>query len=242
MLENGAETYRVEDTIYRMCKSKKISNIQTFVIPTGIFISLNYNDELFSYIERVTNIQIDLHIIALVNDFSRKYVKNDISIEDATKELNKISKAPDFSVLTKSIFGGISGGFFSLMFNGNFVEFIIAFITSFFVILSTKKFSKYSNSFFLKHIVGGMVNTFIALMFTEILKLNHIFIDVDKIIIGSIMPLVPGVAFTNAIRDSINGDLVSGASKLLEATIIAVAIAIGVGFTLNLNILLNGGL
>jgi len=49
------------------------------------------------------------------------------------------------------------------------------------------------------------------------------------------------VAFTNAIRDSINADFVSGVSKLLEATIIAVAIAIGVGFVLQINLSFLGG-
>ncbi len=64
---------------------------------------------------------------------------------------------------------------------------------------------------------------------------------VDKIIIGSIMPLVPGVAITNALRDSISGDFVSGMSKLSEAVIIAVAIAIGVGAILNVELLILGG-
>ena len=59
----------------------------------------------------------------------------------------------------------------------------------------------------------------------------------DAIIIACIMPLVPGVAITNAIRDTLNGDYVSGAARAVEAFIKALAIALGVG----LGLMLFGG-
>lgn len=242
MLESGAETYRVEDTIKRICQSKNIMDTEVFVIPTGIFLTVHYNDEVYSYIKRIKSTSIDLHIISLVNDFSRKFVTDDIKIIDSLSHLEQIRYAPKYKILLTCIFGGLSGGFFTLMFGGQIIELVLAFITSFFVILSTKVFKKYNNSYFLVSIIGGIVNTTIAVLLTY--GVSHIFYitaDFNKIIIGSIMPLVPGVAFTNAIRDSINADFVSGISKLLEAFIIAIGIAIGVGFILNINIHWIGG-
>lgn len=242
MLESGAETYRVEDTIKRICQSKNIIDTEVFVIPTGIFLSVHYNDEVYSYIKRIKSTTIDLHIISLVNDFSRKFVNKTIEVVDAKKHLTEIAKAPKYKTLVTCIFGGLSGGFFTLMFGGTIIELILAFITSFFVILSTKTFKKYYNSYFLISIIGGIVNTSIAVVLTYLVsQLTHLAIDFNRIIIGSIMPLVPGVAFTNAIRDSINADFVSGVSKMLEAMIIAIGIAIGVGFILNININWIGG-
>ena len=58
----------------------------------------------------------------------------------------------------------------------------------------------------------------------------------DRIIIGAIMSLVPGVAITNAIRDSFSGDFISGLSRGAEALIIALAIAFGVGIVLKIHI------
>ena len=54
------------------------------------------------------------------------------------------------------------------------------------------------------------------------------------IIIGSLMPLVPGVAITNAIRDIMAGDFLSGTSRLVEAILIAVSIAGGAGIALRI--------
>ena len=53
-------------------------------------------------------------------------------------------------------------------------------------------------------------------------------IEIDSIIIGGIMPLVHGVIFTTAIRDTLNGDYHSGMSRILEAIVVALAIAVGV--------------
>ena len=65
---------------------------------------------------------------------------------------------------------------------------------------------------------------------------------VDKIIIGSIMLLVPGLAITNAIRDTIAGDLLAGISRAVEAFLIAIAIAIGSGIVLRLCFVYYGGI
>ena len=55
------------------------------------------------------------------------------------------------------------------------------------------------------------------------------------------MPLLPGLAMTNAIRDSMQGDLISGLVRGTEAIIIAIGLAVGAGFYLKLW-LLGGGL
>ena len=59
-------------------------------------------------------------------------------------------------------------------------------------------------------------------------------LNISALIIGGIMPLLPGLSMTNAIRDTINGDLVSGSARALEALLACVAIAAGVGVVLSL--------
>ena len=65
-------------------------------------------------------------------------------------------------------------------------------------------------------------------------KLNPKDLLALALIIGGIMPLLPGLSMTNAIRDTINGDLVSGSARALEALLACVAIAAGVGVVLSL--------
>jgi uncharacterized membrane protein YjjP (DUF1212 family) len=57
---------------------------------------------------------------------------------------------------------------------------------------------------------------------------------IDKVIIGSVMPLVPGLPITNAVRDLMAGDLVSGLARGAEAFFSAFAIGAGIAVTLAL--------
>ncbi|WP_130806794.1 threonine/serine exporter family protein [Senegalia massiliensis] len=230
MLRNGAETYRVEDTITRICKSRNIDFVETFVTPTGIFLSVEHNDELFSYIKRINSISIDLHKIEKVNDFSRKFVSTNMSISEGIKTLTLIDKLDPYKNNLRYLFGGLAGSFFTLMFGGNLFDFIASFITSTSLVILLDFIKKLPITFFLSNVIGGIFVT----LFSVILYSFNIGNNINNVIIGSLMLLVPGVAITNAIRDSISGDFVSGISRAVEATIIALAIALGVGVTLRM--------
>ncbi len=93
------------------------------------------------------------------------------------------------------------------------------------------------NEFFI-NVAGGALAAIIGLFFSYINPIFH----KDEIIIGSIMLLVPGLVITNAIRDTIAGDLLSGLSRTLEAIMIAGAIAIGAAFSFKIWMSIIGGM
>ncbi|MEG1956175.1 MAG: threonine/serine exporter family protein, partial [Lachnospiraceae bacterium] len=90
------------------------------------------------------------------------------------------------------------------------------------------------------NIVGGSLITVFAIAASYIPFPTEII--VDKVIIGSILPLVPGVAFTNAIRDIANSDFISGTVRMIDSMLVFVYIAIGVGFVLATYTSILGGL
>lgn len=241
MLENGAETYRVEETIEIICKSRGLTDVHSFTIPTGIFLSCTFEGHDFSYVRRMRANIIDLHIISMVNAFSREFVNSDIPYEEALDRLRSIRKAPHFPPMLQYFAGGIAGGFFSVIYGGNAIEALLSFITSFMVVFTVHQISKKTRAFFLKNLGGGMVNTLLAILLTDLCKQFGMQPDINIIIIGAVMPLVPGVAITNALRDTISGDFVSGMSKLSEAFGVAMAIALGVVTILHANLLITGG-
>ena len=238
MLRNGGETYRVEDTILRICKSRTIQFAECFVTPTGIFLSMEYQSEVLTYIKRINNRTINLNKIDLINNFSRKFVNKDISLDTALDILDNIDNEKEYSSRLRFFFGGLAGGFFSIMFGGNLLDLIAAFFTSAIVVSTTDYLARKKATFFLSNFIGSIVAAILAMLFS----LSGFDFNIDKIIIGSIMPLVPGVAITNAVRDSISGELLSGVSRSLEAIIIAMSIAIGVWIILRLHLLILGGI
>lgn len=231
MLKNGAETYRVEDTIVRLCTSRKnIKYADAFVTPTGIFISLEHQDEMMTYIVRVKSMTIDLNKIDLINEFSRQFVSSHMPIEEGIKKLKKINKTTVYNGLIKSFFGSLACAFFSVLFGGTFLDFISSYIVSFIVLITINKINKHKITFFINNFIGATLASILSLLAVHV----GIGQNMDIIIIGSIMCLVPGVAVTNAMRDTMSGDFVSGLSRGMEAVFSALAIAFGVGIVLNI--------
>lgn len=230
MLKNGAEIYRVEDTVQRICSSREnITNVDAFVTPTGIFISVEYQNEVFTYLRRVRNLTTNLNTISEVNEFSRRFVQTDMDIDEAIKILTIIDKTKPYNPLIKALFGSVAAACFSLMFGGTIRDFASCVIVSFIVIIILNKLSKFDLTFFLDNFVGAFLASILSYA-TILIGLGE---NLDMIIIGSIMYLVPGVSMTNAVRDTMSGDFLSGQSRGLEAIFSALAIAFGVGIVLN---------
>lgn len=231
MLGSGAETYRVEDTIERICKSRKdIKYADAFVTPTGIFASLEFKGEMLTYLVRVKSIRIDLNKINLVNDFSREFVNSQMSIDEGLKILRSINKTKNYNLLTKVLGGSLGCAFFSLLFGGSLLDFISSYLVGLAVILTVNSIDKYKMTFFINNFIGAALASILSI-FTIKIGIGK---NMDIIIISSIMSLVPGVAITNAIRDTMSGDFVSGLSRGMEAIFSALAIAFGVGLVLNI--------
>lgn len=229
MIQNGAETYRVEETIQKLCESQDIKYADAFVLPTGIFVSLEYDDDMFTYFSRVSSSKIDLDKIDLVNEFSREFVKGELSINEGIRMLKQINKTPNYNNITKTISGAFASACFASLFGGNVEDFIASFIISLTTIIILKKLEKYKMTFFINNFLGSILVTLFTILFLKI----GIGSNMDKVIIGSITFMLPGVAITNAMRDTMSGDFTSGLSRGLEAVFSALAIAFGVGVILN---------
>lgn len=229
MLESGAETYRVEETISRICLAFGAHTVDSFVIPTGIIVTVTYYDEVSTLVQRIISRGVDLHKVDLINDLSRKIQTEAMDMSDFNNELLNISKENRYSRLVTLFWSSITAGCFSIMFGGNLKDFFSACLIGAaikIVVIICEKLN--INEFFINSLSGGLC----ALLAIIFIKLN-LSSNLDKTIIGSIMLLVPGLTITNAIRDTIAGDFLSGITKASEAFLVAVSIAVGTGSVLS---------
>ncbi|XCP84719.1 threonine/serine exporter family protein [Roseburia hominis] len=241
MLLSGAETYRVEDTIHHILgTAENLEYAEVLVIMTGISATLKIKDEpAISLIKRVNSIGTNLSRIVSVNDISRRYCGGEISLEDAYTELDSLQK----KVYRRSQYSlavvGICVGF-SLLFGGSICEIIASFAVGAFlaICIAAGKLLKF-HAFLLD--IFAAIGVAFATIIMKFIFGRHMSMDV--VMISCIMPLVPGVAITNAVRDTLQGDYLSGAARLLEAFLKAAGIALGIGIGLALfsGFILNGG-
>lgn len=239
ILENGGETYRVEDTILRILAAYNLEEADSYVTPTGIMVSVtdSYGNTV-SIVKRIRKRTVDLEKISRVNDLSRNIKYKDMTTDNINKELQEIDNLKRYDIITTIVFSALAAAFFTLLFGGNQKDFFSSLIIGAIIKYVATFLSNYSINDFFINILGGIISAFVAIVCTSLNLADNL----DKVIIGSIMLLVPGLSITNAIRDTIAGDLVAGITRAIEAILVAAAIAVGTGITLKVWLTLSGGI
>lgn len=229
MLKNGAETTRVEDTMTRILSVYSFKSNDVFAMPTGLFGSVvDEKGNIVTMVRRIATRTINLEKISLVNGLSRRIVAGEITVDNAILQLYMINKKSTYRNVYKYLSSGLTSGCFAFIFGGTLLDSFNAFLTGFllYVILIFLRHKSLSDVFI--NILSGAFVSLFAFFLVK-LRIGH---NVDMAVIGAIMPLVPGVGLTNAIRDIISGEYLSGSIRLVDAVLVAICIATGVGMGL----------
>ncbi|OEH92775.1 threonine/serine exporter family protein [Bacillus solimangrovi] len=225
MLQSGAETYRVEDTMTRIASAFGVRESHSFVTPTVIIFSIEGLDPTKTKLVRVSDRTTDLHKVTLVNSVSRTVTSGQLSLEQAYRSLKEIETTNyTFPLTLQIVAAALIGGCFLIMLNGEWRDFLPACIGGGVGLFLVIYFHKLVPIKFFAEFSASVVVGLISLLFVKI-GLGY---ELDKIIIGSLMPLVPGLLLTNAVRDLMAGHLMSGIAKGAEAFLTAFAIGSGI--------------
>ena len=238
MLASGAETYRVEDTMRRILEHCGMRDAESMCTTTSIFASAtDMEGNPATMLKRVKNRGNNFQKITYVNDLSRNFAEGRLSVDEAIATLEEIKSTPPYSNIVRLTGSAVASLCFAAMFGGSVLDSANAFISAFLMQIPVLFLEKHNIAGVLRNITGGACAALIALSLMNL----GLGANIDFVIIGAIMPLVPGVSLTNAIRDILEGDLLSGSARILDAFLVAIGIAAGVGTTLTLWFSVAGG-
>lgn len=228
LLKSGAETSRVEDTIARFCRSFGYHDVNVFATPTMIIIGdeTTANASLMCRIRYRSN---NLSNVKAINDFSYGIRPESFNYEEAMAFLHHLlQKKPPYGKWTVCLASAICSAAFASMLGGNSQDFCAAFVTGGLAMILLRQLDSYGLGAFWENTVAGSAIGALAIMCCAI----SVQCTRTNIIVGSLMPFLPGLAFTNGLRDYLSGDLISGNSRIAEALLFAVSIAFGLALTL----------
>ena len=227
MLVSGAEIFRVEDTVKRILQLSGSSGTQTVALGTSLFVRLDSSDgKTVTVFRRIENHSSNLNRICRVNEISRCLCQGEISLAEAYKKLDEIRRDIQYSPKIKAIgYVGVSA-FFAVLLGGTWLEGLGAGIAGALLACVCILAAKVRMNDFFINAMGAFTVGAAALLMQSWAARG---MNLDMVITGAIMPLVPGVTFTTAIRDILNGDYASGTSRMMEAVVIALAVAVGIG-------------
>lgn len=238
LLENGAEISRVQETMERVAQAYKVEVFNVYVLTNAIFANgTEQGVEKRVELKHVPNTRIHLGRICAINQLSREIAQGEHQVPEAFDSLERIRSIPYSSLPLATAACAVGSAAFSYLFGGGGWDALAAFLCG--LVLEPFLFwtEKRNLSKFLTNLSASALMAVCGALFLT-LGLGR---NLDKIIIGSIIRLVPGVALTTSIRDFFNGDYLSGAIRMIDAVLIGGCIAVGVGVVIRALSLVTGG-
>lgn len=234
-LKSGAETARCEKIVQKILESSGSKNCVTSVISTSIIASLNGKAQIAT----VENWSTHLNKISGCNEISHKIADGELEIQEAQKKLQELDQTVIYRFLLRLLAYIAVTVSMPVLLNGTFADcgaatvcgIVMAFVDALFRRLRIHMFASIVvQTFFM--VVCGSLWAF----------LTGGRITLDIIMAAAITPLFPGLALTNAVRDTLQGDYVSGAGRLLEACVKALAISFGAALGLMFSTFVTGSM
>ena len=223
---SGAETFRIEDSVNRIMQAYGIT-AEAFAIPNCLHVSIETpNGQPMTRMRRIGFHGNDLDAVEKYSNLSRRICAERPDpataqqwLEDCNKNLRKYST---LLYLTGNFLGGAG---FAILFGGSYVDSLCAGLSGIVIGLVTMLMDNLRANPFFKTIAASFIMSLLAYIF----GLIGFATNVDAVIIGALMILVPGLIFTNGMRDIIYGDTNSGINRIVQVFLIAAAIALGTG-------------
>lgn len=224
LLINGAEISRVEDTLARIYRTYGVKEINIFTITCSIVVTIKCPDnKIYTQSVRVFKSSTDLDKVERLNALSRYICKNKPSLEYISTRIERIRKRSRYSEKIISLTYGMIAFTLAVYFGGTFADAAVSGIIGIILKIALNLVSKIDNNAPVINVLVSFIAGMLAVFSVKIGFGEHL----DIIVISNIMLLIPGVALTNALRDMIKGDTMSGTNRLIEAILIAAAVSFG---------------
>lgn len=225
LLISGAEVGRVEDTIRRICLAYGAERVDVFSITSSIVTTMYGEFGICTQTRRVRGMANDLGKLDDLNQLSRYICAHRPEPSEIRTRLSAIEQRPVYSFQMQIFIYAVISGSFSVFFGGDLRDMIASALIG--IVL------KLLESFLKRSSLNSLITVFLCCGVGGILANLAVYIGLghraDLISIGNIMLLIPGITFTNSLRDLFSGDTITGLIRCMESVLLA--FVVGLGFT-----------
>ena len=234
MLQSGAENFRLEDSLYRMCKSYGFTRYDVFVIPSNIQITVETPEgDIITQIRHIESTDINFDRLDYLNNLSRYVCQNKPDEKKLREKYLEVMNREEQHPAVK-YFAGVRGGTgFAVFFGCGFMDAIVAVIVSLMIVVVGEWLSKRESNLMVYNMILSFLSEVIIILLVRLGIGSH----AEWIMIGIVMLLISGLGVTNGIRDLLQRDFISGSLNIMNAFLGAAGIAFGIALAM---LLLDG--
>lgn len=239
ILSNGGEIFRADEAMRYAAKAFGLEQFNSYVIANGIFTSMSADGKAYSsQVHSVPLAPIMLCRVEALNDLSRQISAGECTPLEMERELDRIGKMKTSGNFVQMLASGCGSASFCYLFGGALPDCLAAFAAGFilyvFLLCGAPKAK-------LPKIMVNIAGSILVSLACCIFYAAGFGVSLDKMIIGAIFPLVPGIPLTNSVRNFLENDYLSGMIRLVDALLTAGCIAVGVGVVMKIWSMVTGG-
>lgn len=222
----GAETFRVEESINRVLEAYGISS-EAFAIPNCLTVSIETADgRPMTRMRRIGHHGNDLDAVERYTGLSRRICAQRPRAEVAVEWLRETDKSRvSYSSLMYFVGCFLGSMGFCVFYGGTLADGLFAGLCG----LIGGAANRFMDNLSVNQFFRTIASAFLMALPAYAVAHYGLAPNSDAVIIGCLMMLVPGLLFTNAMRDIIFGDINSGINRMVQVFLIAIAIALGTG-------------
>jgi uncharacterized membrane protein YjjP (DUF1212 family) len=232
LLASGGEVARVEDTMRRLASAYQLDAVEVIVLPTALFINAA---GVNTVIRRIQNRSVNLAVVAAINQLSRDISQQPVPVEELQRRLHLASHTARYRPEANLLFAAVAAGAMSQLVGGRPDDVLPALIGGALTQLTRQWLRQAGLTSGVSDMVAAAMAVIPAVVAAALGVLHP-----GSILVAGIMVLTPGLLMTTAVRDGIQGDLLSAAARILEALLAAGAIAAGASLPLYVYLALGG--
>ncbi|MBR4972462.1 MAG: threonine/serine exporter family protein [Oscillospiraceae bacterium] len=227
---SGAETYRVEESVYRILTAYGVES-EVFAIPNCLIVSITSSEgHPLTYMRRIGVHGNDLDAVERYSALSRRICAEKPDPELAMQLLRECHQSRKHHHWLAVLLGYFLGSAaFGVFFGGNLADAFVGGLGGMLSGGSIMFMDKFKANNFFKTMLASFPLAFLPYLCGALGLISN----PDAAIIGAVMTLIPGLLFTYAMRDIIFGDTNSGVNRIVQVLLIALAIACGTAFAWN---------
>jgi len=225
LLQSGAETQRVEETVHRIGTGLGCDWMDVYVHFTGLMVTASSGTEFRTKLRRVVRVHINNGILTEINDLSRRVSAGEVDIVGCREALHSISTThAQYNRWVVVVMVGLACAAFCRLFGAEFVAVGVTFVASSAAMFIRQELTKQHFNPYMIVSVTAFVGAALAALLTRYLFTTS---DAIHAVYASTLLLVPGAQLINSFSDMIKGYTMMGIARGMTGAIISMSIAFG---------------
>lgn len=229
MIQSGAETHRVEDSLYRLCHSYGFVKCNIWVVPTNIQATVtSHGGDCFTQIRHIRSIGTNFVLLDALNDLSRRSCANRPDSRELESQLSAALQLPPPKPWVNYLAGVLAGASFGVFFNCDVTDAVVAVLASLLITFFCRRLGKRENNPLIRNFIISFITELFIILSVH-LGLGH---HMGYITIGVVMLLISALGTMNGVRDLVHLDTLSGLVNITASFTGAAGIALGIALPL----------